>query len=511
MFDRILSERNNQLLSNEEKNTPIDTNTAEFKELSFHFNTIFNDISQKSVSSDSKIYEIDRAYSLKNQYIALNFEKREQTEITSYGWFISETNDEKKFEELVYRLKSKGLEKLENEINVGPPISPNENDIHDIFLCKFIVGNSLIVFQNDELPDFSEDAYDIYDTIVKIENDKSKKYKIRKLENIQLLYLIKIKDSDFEPQLISCSNPNCKLNEPGAETPQQSQVQMYYCLLNESYLCYTCHKELHPPQIQLGVFDHSKCELKTVLNLPGECEGNHQKKENIDFFCQDCNKGICSYCSIYGNEKHEKLEVLSTLFMNSQPEMDKKEFFDIRSQFNEIYNKLTTKVGSIQTSNTNMADSLRKKLKDKFNILFNKENTKFEKEGEELIKICYQLNFIKDILLIYHKYYNDRENYLKANKLRQELLWTKKLHLEHILYLIGIKEKINTGYSFKEKEYDDIIDNDLKEIDDMIVRALGNIEKTVSEKDKEKDGLTIETIIKEAGIESASKALKNNN
>ena len=55
MFDRILSERNNQLLSNEEKNTPIDTNTAEFKELSFHFNTIFNDISQKSVSSDSKI------------------------------------------------------------------------------------------------------------------------------------------------------------------------------------------------------------------------------------------------------------------------------------------------------------------------------------------------------------------------------------------------------------------------------------------------------------------------
>ena len=66
MFDRILSERNNQLLSNEEKNTPIDTNTAEFKELSFHFNTIFNDISQKSVSSDSKIYEIDRAYSLKN-------------------------------------------------------------------------------------------------------------------------------------------------------------------------------------------------------------------------------------------------------------------------------------------------------------------------------------------------------------------------------------------------------------------------------------------------------------
>ena len=64
MFDRILSERNNQLLSNEEKNTPIDTNTAEFKELSFHFNTNINEISQKSVSSDSKIYEMDQAWYL---------------------------------------------------------------------------------------------------------------------------------------------------------------------------------------------------------------------------------------------------------------------------------------------------------------------------------------------------------------------------------------------------------------------------------------------------------------
>jgi hypothetical protein len=139
MFDKILSDRNNQLLPTEEKNIPLDTTTAEFKELNFHFNTIFNDISQKTVFSDSKIYEIDRAYSLKNQYVTLNFEKREQTEVTAYGWFISETNDdEKKFEELVCRLKTKGLDRLDNEINVGPPLSSNENDIHNIFLCKFI-------------------------------------------------------------------------------------------------------------------------------------------------------------------------------------------------------------------------------------------------------------------------------------------------------------------------------------------------------------------------------------
>ena len=508
MFDKILSDRNNQLLPTEEKNIPLDTTTAEFKELNFHFNTIFNDISQKTVFSDSKIYEIDRAYSLKNQYVTLNFEKREQTEVTAYGWFISETNDdEKKFEELVCRLKTKGLDRLDNEINVGPPLSSNENDIHNIFLCKFIVGTSLIIFQNDDPPDLTDEAYDIYDTIIKVENDKTKKYKVRNVENIQLLYLIKIKDSEFEPQLISCSNPNCKLNEPGTDAPPQSQIQMISCFLNDAYLCSNCHRELQLPQVHLGIFDHSKCEIKTLLNLPGDCEANHAKKEAIKFFCRDCNKGICSMCRFSGNEKHEKVEVISTLFANSQPNENdnKKEFYTIKQQFNEITGKLTSKISTIHNSNTNMANMLRLKIRDKFNELFNEENALFEEEGEQLIKICYQLNLIKDILLIYHKNYNERENYLKINKLRQELLWTKKLHLEHLLYLIGIKESINTEYTYDEKEFERIINCYINDIDKLIEEAIGSFEKIKVDKEKDKDNVTIETLIKEAKLESQIK------
>ena len=116
MFERLINERNNQLVPTEEKNIPIDPNSPEFKECLFHFNTLFNDISKKGNSLDEKFYEIDKAYSLKNQYIALNFEKREISEITSYGWYNSDTADEKKFEDLVYKLRSKGLDSLESEI-----------------------------------------------------------------------------------------------------------------------------------------------------------------------------------------------------------------------------------------------------------------------------------------------------------------------------------------------------------------------------------------------------------
>ena len=95
-------------------------------------------MSQLLNSSETKVYGIDKAYSLKNKYISLNFEKREMNEITSYDWFISETKDDKKVEELIYRLKSKGQDKVGFDINVPPSTVPSE-DKNDIFICKFIV------------------------------------------------------------------------------------------------------------------------------------------------------------------------------------------------------------------------------------------------------------------------------------------------------------------------------------------------------------------------------------
>ena len=68
MYDRILNERINQQLSNEERISSIDPNSEEFKEIKFHFNTIFHDITQKTNNSEQKILEIDKAYSLFTSY-----------------------------------------------------------------------------------------------------------------------------------------------------------------------------------------------------------------------------------------------------------------------------------------------------------------------------------------------------------------------------------------------------------------------------------------------------------
>ena len=513
MYDR-LNKRINQQLYNEEKNTPIDPKSQEFKEVQFHFNTIFNDITQKTNNSEQKIYEIDSVYSLKNQYISLNFEKREMNEVTSYGWYSSETPDDKKFEDLVFRLRTKGLEKIENEINVSPPLPSNDTEIHDIYLCKFIIGESLIIFKGDDDGDLPEDYLDKYDTIVYIRNDKTKRYKILKLENLQLLYLIKIKNGDFQPQIISCSGVNCKLNEPGTEPLPNQTKNLYYCNLSENYLCQKCHIEYHQSQVHFGNIDINKCELKTYLNLPGECDNPiHQKNNLIDFFCQDCNKGICSFCRYYGNEKHPKLEIISNLFGNSKPiEKENKVYSDINFQFNKITNDLNSKISETQKSNQLIANKLRDVVLKEFQKMFKEVDDKFTEEGEKLLRICYQLNFVKDMILTYHKLYSEKEMILKNNRLRQEIFWTKRVHLEHMLYLIGVKEKIETEYIVRDEEFDEIIDEHLKNIDGYIQDAMGVFERFSIENDKPKiTPLTVDNLIKEAKIDlNAIKSNSNN-
>ena len=205
MIEKLMAEINLN-----EKVNPIDKNSKEFQEVRFIFNTIFNDITQQT--TEKKAYGIDDAFSIKNNYISLNFEKREKTEITSYGWYFCEYNDEKKLEEFKYKLIIKGQDIIGFDINVSPPPVPNEEKNY-VIICKFIVGECYILFQGDELEKSKEELAENYDTIVKILDNKTRKYEVLKPENIQLLFLVKLGDPVLELKTIQCTASNCKLTE----------------------------------------------------------------------------------------------------------------------------------------------------------------------------------------------------------------------------------------------------------------------------------------------------------
>jgi hypothetical protein len=511
MIDRIMSD-NNQYIGGDEKIAQIDPNSEEFQELQFHFNTIFNDMSRSS-SSEQKTFGIERAFSLKNKYIALNFDKRAMNEITSYGWYISETNDEKKFEELIYRLKLKGQDKVGFDINVCPPPPGPNDDIHDIFICKFIVGDCYILFQGDELEKSKEELAENYDTIVKISDNDTKKYEALKPENIELLYLVKIKNSDFEPKTVQCTATNCKLNEAGAEMIQPQDKKICYCLLSDSYLCKNCHIEFHQGQIFLGDFGPENCEQKPFINnYQGECENPavHPKKETIEFFCKGCNKGICSFCRFNSNEKHKDLHLITNLFYSCS--LDKNPSFkEIKDEFIPRTRELSLKVSDIQRSNKNAANKLRELIVLGFKKMFNESNDAFTHEGELLLGMCYQLNYLKDCILNFHKLYDEREALLRGTKLKQELYWTKRMHYDNLLYLINVKEMIKTGYKVDHKNFDKIINKYKKRfqypisvfemMDDFGYKEIGQSKQNMN--------ITYKILVDEAGINN-QKLLKKN-
>ena len=506
MIDRIMAE-NNQYLAGEEKIGPMDPNSEEFQELQFHFNTIFNDMSQRSTSAEQKIYGIERAFSLKNKYISLNFEKREMDEITSYGWYISETNDEKKFEELIYRLKLKGQDKFGFDINVSPPTVSNE-DIHDIFICKFIVGECYILFQGDELEKSKEELAENYDTIVKILDNKTKKYEVLKPENIQLLYLVKIKDSDFEPKTIQCTGSNCKLNEPGGEMTQPQDKKMCYCLLSDSYLCKNCHAEFHQNQILFGNFGIENCEQKPFINnYQGECDNpsvHPKQKETIEFFCRDsnCNKGICSYCRFNSNEKHKDLYLITNLFSSCSLNEKNNSFKEIKDEFVPKTRELSQMVSEIQKNNKKTANNLRDLILLGFKKMFAEVNDSFTHEGELLLGMCYQLNYLKDCIQNFHTLYNDRETLLKGTKLKQELYWTKRTHYDNLLYLINVKETIKTGYKVDQKNFDKILNKYKKKFKSPIssFQMMDDFGYKEVSPGKQNNNITVKVLAEETGL-----------
>ena len=491
-----MSDRDFNPLIKEEVASPMEPDSQEYAEMQFLFNTLFNESSGRINSNDINIYEIEKAYSLKNQYISLNFEKRQLNEVSSYGWYESDNFfEDKNFDEQIIKYKYKGFERIKDEIKICAP-SNKDSDRYIIIICKFIVGKSEIIFQDQKLSDEDREKYKAnYDTIVRIINkpdnkQNEKNYNILKDENIELLYLIKAKKGEFQSQLIECSKLDCPNNELINE-PNKKELSgdnnMYYCLLKEDYLCETCHNDYHQTAIKYGNFDVSRCELKTCLNLAGECPNKefhpNKKSFDVEYFCTDCFKGICSYCKVYGDEKHPDLQLLSDIFKNCKSREKEKGNFD------SIIRKLNVKTNSKQNEYKKSSKDLNADVKKKFYNLQETLNGKFTEEGEKIICICYQLNLLKDNLIFYHKAYLNKEKLCKENNLKQELFWTKKTHLDNLLYLINIKDNIQTKYLTDQDEFYRIIKERENEVDEAINETFGFNKKSeiIMEKDNEKE------------------------
>ena len=169
-------------------------------------------------------------------------------------------------------------------------------------------------------------------------------------------------------------------------------------------------------------------------------------------------------------------------------------------------------VTEIQKVNKGAANKLRELiLQQGFKKMFGEMNDSFTREGELLLGMCYQLNYLKDCMLNFNKLYDERETLLKGTKLKQELYWTKRTHYDHLLYLINVKETIKTSYKVDQKNFDKILNKYKKKfkIPISIFEMMDDFGYKEVTPGKQNTNITVKLLVDETGINN-SKNLKKN-
>jgi len=197
--DKIKNEINENIIKKNSSNPSNDENDKELSQLKSLVNKLLNDNRKKGYDK----YELDFAYSLKNKDFSLNFENLAQNEETLYGYYRLDDYDEKKLEEIIIRLKDKSFQEIEHEIMVSSPVNYHEYISLDIIIiCRFILGKNVGLNQKEELSEKDKEKYlkKNYDTVYRVNRNihsmnPTKKYNILKKENIELLYLVKLKNT----------------------------------------------------------------------------------------------------------------------------------------------------------------------------------------------------------------------------------------------------------------------------------------------------------------------------
>ena len=187
-------------------------------------------------------------------------------------------------------------------------------------------------------------------------------------------------------------------------------------------------------------------------------------------------------------------------------------FREIRDEFNQKTKYLSNKINECQKNNQKAANKLLELIKIGFDKMFKETNDSFTHEGEILLGICYQLNYLRDCIINFNKQYEDRENLLKGTKLKQELYWTKRTHYDNLLFLINVKESIKTGYKVDQRIFDKYINKYKKLFQHPIsVFLMKDHEEIVEEtEEKQEKQITFKFLIDETQITNKNKNIRKN-
>lgn len=413
-------------------------------------------------SSISTEASITRLLSINNQNMKIKFDKLSEGKVTINAWVnmnqVGDSNFYKKIKLNGFDISPNGMDFWTGSISEDTTEEGIQETDNVYILCKIIVGRAFIkILKNkgdinnlDPTKSVRPEGYDSVLFWIK-ENNSEKSTQFTPLK----CYKYRIYESELVlPNYFVFFGMKDSLNSISAIRicdECNALPATIYCVDCDAELCEDDYNSIHSPDNKPLFNFHNK--LKIEKNRPGQCDC--ENKYQAEYYCEDCNKTICSYCKILGSHskglalEHNLIEI-NFEWKNRSPENN--QLFPNLEQLRKKAHDFLSKINeSTKYMRNHILLEAKNELETEFKKEFNYAVNTSKKLISDDIQIINQLVILKSTVTWISEYFYERENFFKENKNNREVIWIWGFHLQFVNNHMSNIIKIDNAYADLKK------------------------------------------------------------
>ena len=206
---------------------------------------------------------------------------------------------------------------------------------------------------------------------------------------------------------------------------EKRSAESFYCFHCCAFWCEDCsaaHNLIKANKTHrvLAIRDFQDKDIENVLKRAVYCQKKHHEKEELKFFCKQCEVSICNTCVVTFHEGHDKVLLQDAanekkLSLESAIESQKEKVLQMRNLISGLQNeyiKIQGQVTHIRKSSQSFVDNLIKVVEEKkMEILKKVEN----KANESFERLAVQQSQVENEIQLIETSIDKTETFLKRS------------------------------------------------------------------------------------------------
>lgn len=379
--------------------------------------------------------EIKKMQVIFNPHMKSNFEKVSKNKLTTYAWVNTKTLDSNNS---ISKIKSRGRFDIQiqgMDFLYGSIFeTTNHVEIESTFiLCKLMIGKTFckIIKDKNELSsfilDYNQKSFlpDGYDSVMFNPinyfsssypslnvNHKTIRYRIFDNGNVLPMYMV-----NFVPQAYHI---NTYISRKICEECSEKEAE-FLCVQCNSNFCSDCnsnvHHEFSNDKKMVALYENHLLTKMPINKVTSGICGDCSLSKEVEFYCADCNKTICSFCKMVGNHStgelatHELIDIIEHYQKLSPHKPESIKIFNDRIDKGQVMiSKLKAQIHLLRE---NIYVEAQKQLEYETQIDYNHSQLITTDDLHLNINKLNMLNAFKDLIYTTNEYYALRQNLIK--------------------------------------------------------------------------------------------------